>query len=206
MTMDWLKGKGWLPWREEFESSPAFRLISPLAKEVFHCLQRAYLRNAGKDNGRLVVPYNRLRIECKGASKRRIADALDELKAVRIIVIEKVWYGGKQVNRYLLTHLPEHPSGHPPPRDLWAEFRTDEEVVQILNKLKPKKEKPHGRNSQGEFLDNLHERKEMAIQFRRGNRFTKTRASSDGGTGPVPTGEPQPVPTGEPVWYPDAEK
>jgi hypothetical protein len=139
MTQQWLKGKQWFPCRREVLESPAFRYLSPLAKQVLHAIELEHLRHGGKENGNLIVPYNTIRTYCRGASKRKIAQALRELEALGFVVVHRGQVNGSKraPSRYLLTHLPGHNGG--PPRDDWSEIKTDDQAERRLAQLGQKK-------------------------------------------------------------------
>jgi hypothetical protein len=139
MIQAWLKGKQWFPCRREVLESPAFRHLSPLAKQVLHAIELEHLRHGGKENGNLIVPYNTIRAYCRGASKRKIAQALRELEAFGFVTVQRGKVSGskREPNRYLLTHLPGHNGG--PPSDDWSEIKTDDEAERVLGQLEQKK-------------------------------------------------------------------
>ena len=141
MKMSWLKGKQWIPYRRDMLESPAYRNLSALARDALHAVEIEHLRCAGKENGNLIVPYNVIRKYCKGASKRRIAQALREMEVLGFLEIKRGrMSGGKPVpSQYRLTHLPGHNGGSP--SDEWEEIKTDEEANQRLSKITQKQPK-----------------------------------------------------------------
>lgn len=91
-------------------ASPAYRVLSGLARRVLACLILEHLDHGGRDNGRLICPYGQIMEYCCTKDKTAVSRALQELRELGFIDFKKGWGAGKDgdhaPNEYLLTFLP----------------------------------------------------------------------------------------------------
>lgn len=94
--------------------SPGFRALNMAARRFLDFLELEHMRHGGRENGRLLAPYNQL--VASGITRRDIRPAIDLLLAVGFIGRTK--HGERQggrpnASRYSLTWLPTYDGALP---------------------------------------------------------------------------------------------
>lgn len=179
-------GEGWVWHTLELITSPAYRAQTRDCRVLVDFLEVEHMRHGGKENGRLVAPYDQL--EQWGIGRSRIKAAFIEAMGLKLVTLEQ--QGGskaqtkKSCSKYRLTYFASR-ADHPllteyyyPPSNEWKSVTEDmaRRAVEVADEHRQK-----NRGTRHDFKA----APKIAIP------------SSHGGTGPVPTGEPDRVPTGE---------
>jgi hypothetical protein len=115
-------GEPWTPRRHSMKISPAYRVLPLYARRVLDAIEIELENHAGKDNGRLIVPYITLGPYCCTANDRILAQAIRELEILGFITVIHVHAKGPEYapNMFGLTYAPGHDGS--PPTDGWKEI------------------------------------------------------------------------------------
>jgi hypothetical protein len=173
-------------WRSMLES-PAYRVLSGLARQVLACLEVEHLRHGGRENGRLICPYARLMDYCCTTDKPAIARAVAELKAAGFIDFRPGRIGpgtNHAPNEYRLTYIPV--SDDRPATNEWANIQSLEGADEIVGKFIRK-----GKRGRSEWFKSAANDKKLKSGVKPKKQITSGSH--------VPTGTPSfPVATSQP--------
>jgi hypothetical protein len=120
-------GEPWTARRHSMKLSPAYRVLPLYARRVLDAIEIEHEKHAGKDNGRLIVPYRTLEEYCCKANNRILAQAIRELEALGFITVIHGHAKGTEhaPNKFSLTYVPGHDGSQP---DNWKEIATFEDA------------------------------------------------------------------------------
>jgi hypothetical protein len=144
MTKHKLNG-AWVAHRVAMLKSPAYQMLGLHARRILDRIEIEHMDHAGKDNGRLIVPYDDL-IERGGVGRRFIAPALRELVALGFTEI-KAGCGGngefRAPNVYRLTYLETDRA----PTDEWKRITSIREARTVRSQARAggQKRRTHSR-------------------------------------------------------------
>jgi len=126
-----ISGGGFVPHTRDLIESPAMRVLSGAGLKVLQRIELEHLRHGGRDNGRLVVPYEDF-IAYGIRHFRTVSRGLREAEALGLIEIRRGrgGHGHARPNLYRLTYLP---AGNIGPTDEWRKFATLAEARAQLN-------------------------------------------------------------------------
>jgi hypothetical protein len=132
-------GEPWTPRRHSMKLSPAYRVLTLFARRVLDAIEIEHENHAGKNNGRLIVPYRTLGEYCGKANNHIIAQAIRELEALGFITVIRGHAKGPEPapNTFGLTYVNGHNGSQP--TDDWKEISTLEDAHTRLAAVEKKR-------------------------------------------------------------------